>query len=98
MKRGDAWMLGLLGLAVTCSAVGVVYAKYLSRSEFVELQALKGERQRLEVQWGQLRLEEAALTAQPRVEELARRRLDMHIPYPSEVRVIGGDIHGAEGK
>jgi cell division protein FtsL len=91
-------MLGLLGLAVTCSAVGVVYAKYLSRSEFVELQALKGERQGLEVQWGQLRLEEAALTAQPRVEELARRRLGMHIPYPSEVRVIGGDLHGPEGK
>jgi cell division protein FtsL len=98
MKRGDAWMLGLLGVAVTCSAVGVVYAKYLSRSEFVDLQALNGERQHLEVQWGRLRIEEAALTAQPRVEELARRRLDMHIPYPSEVRVIGGDLHGADGK
>jgi cell division protein FtsL len=91
-------MLGLLGLAVTCSAVGLVYAKYLGRSEFVELQALNGERQHLEVQWGRLRIEEAALTAQPRVEELARRRLDMHIPHPSEVRVIGGDFHGAEGK
>jgi cell division protein FtsL len=94
MTRSEAWVLGLLGLAVTCSAVGVVYAKYLTRSEFVELQGLNGERQRLEVEWGKLRLEEAALTTQPRVEERARKLLNMHLPNRGEVKVIGGDLHG----
>jgi cell division protein FtsL len=94
MKHAHLWMLSLLAAAVTVSAVGVVYAKYLSRTDFVELQSLNGERHRLEVQWTRLRLEEAALTTQPRVEERARRLLHMHLPRQGEVKVIGEADHG----
>jgi cell division protein FtsL len=90
VRRGELLVLAVLSISVTASAVGVVYAKYLSRTEFVELQTSNAERHRLEVQWGQLRLEEAALTTQPRVEERARRLLDMHLPRRGEVRVIAG--------
>jgi cell division protein FtsL len=93
VRHGDAWTLALLAILVTASAVGVVYAKYLSRTEFANLQTLNGERHRLEVQWGRLRLEEAALTTQPRVEERARRLLDMHLPRRGEVKVIGETAH-----
>lgn len=83
----------VLTLGVVASGVGVVYAKYLSRTEFILLQALRAERDALEVQWGRLRLEEAALTTQPRVEEQARRLLGMHLPRNGDVRVIDGGGH-----
>lgn len=94
MSRGALLALLLLGLATVASGVGVVYAKYLSRAEFARLQALSSERHGLEVEWGRLRLEEAALTTHPRVEERARRLLGMHLPSGAEVRVIEGDGDG----
>jgi cell division protein FtsL len=93
MTRAYFWFLLLLILAVVGSGIAVVYAKYLSRVEFVELQALRGERDTLEVQWGQLRLEEAALTTQNRVEARARDLLGMRLPRGGDLRVIDGGAH-----
>jgi cell division protein FtsL len=93
VSRRELRVLLVLTLASLASAVAVVYAKYLTRMEFVALQALIDERQALEVQWGRLRLEEAALTTHPRVEERARQLLGMHLPHGSEVRVIEGSRH-----
>lgn len=94
MRRGDLWLTLVLILGVVGSGIGVVYAKYLSRTEFVALQALRAERDGLEVQWGQLRLEEAALTTHSRVEDRARRLLGMHLPRGGDVRVMGGGRYG----
>jgi len=90
MTRYELWFLLLLMAGTVGTGIGIVYAKYLSRMEFVELQVLRAERQKLEVCWGQLRLEEAALTTQPRIETKARRLLDMYLPRSRDVRVIGG--------
>lgn len=95
MTRYDLWFLLTLVLGAIGSGVGVVYSKYLSRIEFVELQGLRAESHGLEVRWGQLRLEEAALTTHPRVEANARKLLDMHLPQRGDVRVIDG---GADGR
>ncbi|MBK1699683.1 cell division protein FtsL [Thiococcus pfennigii] len=84
----------LLVLCVSLSGVGVVYVKYLARMSFVELQALRAEENRLAVEWGRLRLEEATLTTHARVEEVARRQLEMYLPRRSDIRVIWG---GADG-
>jgi len=95
MTRNDLWFLLLLVLGAAATGIGVVYAKYLSRMEFVELQGLRAERHGLEVRWGQLRLEEAALTTHPRVEAEARKLLGMRLPSGGDVRVIDG---GADGR
>lgn len=94
MTRYDFWFLLLLIVGVVGSGVAVVYAKYLSRMEFVELQALRTERQSLEVRWGQLRLEEAALTTHPRIEAKARELLGLRLPHSGDVRVIAGGSNG----
>jgi len=94
MTRYDLLFLLLLILGTVATGTGVVYAKYLSRMEFVELQALRAERDSLEVRWGQLRLEEAALTTHPRVEAKARELLGMHLPRGGDVRVIDGGRDG----
>jgi cell division protein FtsL len=80
--------MGLLVAAVLTSGVVVVYIKYLTRIEFVDLQAVRAARDALDVEWGRLQLEEAALTTHTRVEGAARRDLDMHIPQAGEVRVV----------
>lgn len=94
MTRSGFWLLLLLLTGIVATGIGVVYAKYLTRMEFVELQALRAERHRLDVRWEQLRLEEAALTTHPRVEAKARELLGMHLPQGREVRVIDGGPHG----
>ncbi len=90
MTRYELWFLLLLMAGTVGTGIGVVYTKYLSRMGFVELQALRTERQKLEVRWAQLRLEEATLTAQPHIETEARKLLGMHLPQSQDVRVIGG--------
>jgi cell division protein FtsL len=77
-------------IAIMASAVAVVYVKYQTRLLFVDLQTLRGEREELDVEWDNLRLEEAALTNTVRVEQRARHHLDMHLPDRREMRIIDG--------
>jgi len=81
-------LLGLLSLAIVASGIGVVYAKYLSRKYFVELQTLQAEAESLGVDWGRLQLEESTLATHAQVESTARGRLGMHLPRIDEVMVI----------
>lgn len=92
MKRAGVWLSGLLIVAIMTSAVGVVYVKYLTRLLFVDLQALRAQREELDVEWDNLRLEEAALTNTVRVEGRARHQLDMHLPERREMRIIDGGV------
>ncbi len=85
--------VSFLGLAVLGSGVAVVYSKYLTRVEFVELQRVRAERDAIDVEWGRLQIEEAALTNHTRVEDRARRMLSMHLPQVGEVRVVEARGH-----
>jgi len=93
MTMRDLNVIALLALAVVASGIGVVYAKYQTRIEFIALQALTKEVQGLEEEWGILRLEEAALGTHPRVETAARTRLDMFMPRGVDIKTIGGSGH-----
>ena len=64
-------------LAVVATAVGVVYSKHKGRELFIELQMLGNERDRMDVEWGQLQLEQSTLTTQGKVERAARDQLGM---------------------
>ncbi|MES9962887.1 MAG: cell division protein FtsL [Candidatus Sedimenticola sp. 20ELBAFRAG] len=88
MSRGRFIALLILAVAVLASATGVVYAKYSSRKNFVELQMLQAERDAVDVEWGRLQLEQSTWATHGRVERLARKKLKMHIPSSTEVVVI----------
>ena len=64
-------------LAVVISSVSVVYAKHQARKLFVELQALADERDDMDIEWGQLQLEQSTLTTQGQIERAARDQLGM---------------------
>ena len=67
----------ILLVLVVLSALGVVYNKHQGRALFVELQALREARDSMDVEWGQLQLEQSTLTTQGQVERAARERLGM---------------------
>ena len=67
----------LLLVLVVVSALGVVYIKHEGRKQFVELQDLRNARDSMDVEWGQLQLEQSTLTTQGQVERAARERLGM---------------------
>ena len=76
------WVL-LLG-----SALAVVWTKHQARSLFIELQGLTAERDALDIEWGQLKLEQTAWATHGRVEQTARVGLQMVIPRPNEVQIL----------
>ena len=80
--------LTLAWLAVFASGIGCVYAKHQARKRFVELRELEKERDRLEIEWGQLRLEQSTWATHARVENLAREQLDMVAPDAAEIAVV----------
>ncbi len=81
-------VLALLSLAVMLSALMVVYAKHESRKLFVELQGLLAKQDEMNIEWGQLQLEQSTWATHTRVESLARERLGMILPPQSGVVIV----------
>lgn len=87
MKGVGLW-LPLLVLAVIASALGVVYTKHQSRKLFVALQGLEDARDEMNIEWGQLQLEQSTWATHGRVEELAREQLKMTTPASDAVVIV----------
>jgi cell division protein FtsL len=68
---------GALILLVMITALSVVYVKHENRKYFVELQDLQKKRDEMNIEWGQLQLEQSTWATQSRIERLARKRLGM---------------------
>jgi len=82
--------LVLLGLWVAAlgSAAGAIYSKHRARELFVALERLNSERDTLEVEWGQLQLEQSAWSTHAFVERVASTRLRMASPPPKDIELI----------
>jgi cell division protein FtsL len=78
----------ILLLAIIVSSVGMVYARHQNRMLFVELQALGYEKDRMDVEWGQLQLEQSTMTTHGQVEQAARTRLGMISPGPDTFVIL----------
>ena len=90
MKPGRLLLfaLPLLWLAVLASAVTVVFVRHEARSLFTELERLSDERDELNIEWGQLQLEQSAWSNHGFVERVASDKLRMTLPQPAEVRIV----------
>ena len=66
-------------IAILC-ALGVVASHHKARKLFVELQKEKGNTLRMEVEWGQLQLEQSTWAMPARVEKIAAVTLHMRVP------------------
>ncbi len=81
-------LLPLLLLATIATGIGAAYAKHQSRKLFIDLQTLEAERDEMNVEWGQLQLEQSTHTTHGKVESAARKRLGMRIPDPQQVMIL----------
>ena len=84
------WRLSivLLGLALLGTSLGVVYSKQEARNRFNDLQRLTRERDELDIEWGQLQLEQSTWATNGRVESVARDDLHMVIPQATDLRIV----------
>lgn len=78
----------LLSAGLFASALGVVWGTHETRTLFIELQGLHAERDRLDIEWSQLKIEQSAWATHGRVEQTARSGLNMVIPTPQEVQLV----------
>ena len=78
----------VLWLAALGSAAGAIYCKHRARALFVELEALNAHRDNLEIEWGQLQLEQSAWSTHAFVERVASAKLRMAMPPPKEIEIV----------
>jgi cell division protein FtsL len=95
MSEGMQWGLVsvFLAAALSASAIGCIAAKHEARKLFTELQTLIVERDRLEVDWGRLQIEQSAWSSHARVEQLAREQMKMRDPDAGQIRLITRSSH-----
>ena len=80
----------LLLLVVVACALGVVTSQHKARKLFTEMQKEKAEAQRMEVEWGQLQLEQSTWATSVRVEKIAAARLQMQLPGSKQIYFVHG--------
>ena len=85
----------MLLLAVVASALSVVTSQHQSRKLFIELQKEKELAQRMEVEWGQLQLEQSTWAAPARVEKVAVQQLRMQLPKNGQIQYLWINPDGA---
>jgi cell division protein FtsL len=83
------WLLVLMTLAlVSATALGVVYSSFEARRLIAQHQQLLNEKNAMQVEWGQLLLEQSTWGSYNRVEQLAGARLKMRVPSPNEIVMV----------
>lgn len=82
------FVFGLMLAAVLGSAIALVYARHQNRTLFFALEKLHSERDELNIEWGQLQLEQSTWADAGRVEQVATRELEMVFPPPQDIVVI----------
>ena len=80
--------LPVLWVAALGSAAAAVYLKHRSREMFVQLERLDTRRDNLDIEWGQLQLEQSAWSNSAFVERVANAKLHMAMPPPKEIEII----------
>lgn len=76
--------------AVVCvlSSMAMVYTKHESRKLFVELERLTHERDDLNIEWGQLQIEQSTWATHARIERVATDELALVRPTSTEIYII----------
>jgi cell division protein FtsL len=89
MKSRQPFMLVFVfALVCVLSSIALVYTKHQSRKLFVELEALTHERDELNIEWGQLQIEQSTWATHARIERVATDDLSLERPKSSDIFVI----------
>ncbi len=87
--RREPLLLTLVFAAVcVLSALALVFTKHESRKLFVELETLTRERDELNIEWGQLQIEQSTWATHARIEQFAADELALARPDARSIYVI----------
>jgi cell division protein FtsL len=81
-------MTAVFAIVCVVSAMALVYTRHESRKLFVELESLTDERDHLNIEWGQLQIEQSTWATHARIEQVAVDDLALVRPDSSEIYVI----------
>lgn len=79
--------LVLVMIVIGC-ALSAVAANHRARKLFTDLEASQKRMRDLDIEWGQLQLEQSTLAAHARVERAAREKLGMKPPAPGQIIAV----------
>ena len=88
MWRSSNALNALLLVAVVICALSVVTSQHKARKLYIELQKQKELAQQMDVEWGQLQLEQSTWAALTRVEKIALQQLQMQLPKSGQIQFI----------
>ena len=90
MKPSNKWYRRafFLFLLVSLSGLGEVYLEHQKRILFIEYQGLIKEQDALKTEWKRIQVELSELSSGLRLEDIARSKVNMSIPNPSEINII----------
>lgn len=83
-----ALVLCLTGLLVVVTSILVIFSAHDYRKLFHQHQLMLRQHDDLQVEWGQLLLEQGTWAANNRVESLAIHKLDMKVPDQSSIEFV----------
>jgi cell division protein FtsL len=86
--------LVLLGILIVC-ALAVVTSQHQARKLYVELQKEQELAKALDIEWGQLQLEQSTWAMHARIEKIAGRELGMHVPSAARTQVVGSSAQAS---
>ena len=78
----------ILLLVLTACALGLVSSQHKARKLFGELEREQDRAMQLDVEWGQLQLEQSTWSMHARVEKIARDRLRMSVPDAKRTQMV----------
>jgi cell division protein FtsL len=79
--------LALCAALVVC-ALALVTAQHKARKLFTELEREQEAAKQIDVEWGQLQLEQSTWAMHARIEKIASSTLQMRVPPQERVRVV----------
>ena len=87
-QRQPVLLVMVFAIVCTLSAMALVYTKHESRKLFIELEALTDERDELDIEWGQLQIEQSTWARHARIEKVAVDDLKLLRPDAERIYVI----------
>ena len=78
-------------VAVVASAVAVVQTHHARRALFIELDQVDAERDRIQVEWGRLQIEQSTWAAIDRIERVAAEELGLHLSRAGSTVIVPAD-------
>jgi cell division protein FtsL len=87
-KRQPFLLIVVFAVVCVLSAIALIYTKHESRKLFVQLEALTHQRDELNIEWGQLQIEQSTWATHARIEQVATDDLSLVRPTSAEIFVI----------